>query len=929
MTGPASSILVTLGVDSSELAPGLDAAKAQVQAAQDQMNASGQAATDAMAASTAAPADAWDALAAQITASADAAKAAIAEMAGAAVAPLDLMLAATSGTAASVADLNVVVTQLNTAFEAGTVSAADLAEAETALQIQFDGIVASATAAATAETNLIAAQMAQTTAWAEQDAAIAANTGELTANTAAREGNAAAGGGKFHFRGLYGTISEGLNALMSPAGAAIAAIAGLGGVMAYGAEKTADLNEALANTGSYAGVTAADVETMAREIAGSSMSVGTASSALQALALSGHITGSDLMAAGQAAADMASLTNESMAKAVGAIEKLGEDPLKASVALTDQLHYLSAAEYEQIAKLEAEGNASGAATEAINAIRDAEARRVAAMNQDEPAILHWLQEEVHGWENLGHAMISAAPDGEMVKRNQLATELNALYHQDPGGFTRTAAGVVSFSNANHYFTDNVMGRWSASHAAHVVAEWNALNAKITAEHDKIARGAAVTTGENAAQALAPLIHGFDKVADRADAAKKVTAELMDEVRAGLPLPDGVEQIGRTFSGPGFDYLVNKTAGEMPHAVHITSAHATHDYPDLTSWVPQSVTNELMRTQQTQVDEALAVTKTTESSQAAHQVAMQQMKQQHIQAMVSMGTMGHSTAIAQEQAIQDKIYQIKLAELEKEKALAATKPEEVARINSEIVRLQDSHTATMISLADAASAIQIKDAQGQVSPTLSAFAQITAGFVEGTLTRQQAELRVGEAIVAHEIQWGMQKLINHITIDNAKTLVTAEGEAKRVALTMAAEAEAAAVHALHAVEWIITEAAKAAASAFSAMAGIPIIGPALAVGVSIAAGAEVLALVGQVSSAAGGWERVPMDNAPALLHKDEMVLPADLAEGIRSMTGSGAGSGETHLHFHAVDGPSMSAWFQRNPRVLLDALGHAHRTGHAA
>ncbi len=925
MAGPASSILVTLGVDSSELAPGLDAAKAQVQAAQDQMNASGQAAADAMASATAAPADAWDALAAQIAASADAAKAAIAEMAGEALAPLELLTAATSGTATSLDELVAQEGALIAAFNAGTLSAAQYGEAMDALDAQTATLTASLEAAGAAETDLIAAQMAQTTAWAEQDAAIAANTGELDANTAARDANSASGGG-FRFHGLYGTISEGLNALMSPAGASIAAIAGLGGVMAYGAEKTADLNEALANTGNYAGVTAADVESMAREIAGTSMSVGTASSALQALALSGHITGNDLMAAGQAAADMASLTNESMAKAVGAIEKLGEDPLKASVALTNQLHYLSAAEYEQIAKLEAEGNASGAATEAINAIRDAEARRVAAMNQDEPAILHWLQEEVHGWENLGHAMISAAPDGEMVKRNRLATELNALYHQDPGGFTRTPAGVVSFSNANHYFTDNIMGQWSSSHAAHVVAEWNALNAKITAEHNKIAHDAAITTGENAAQALAPLIHGFDKAADRAAAAKKVTAELMDEVRAGLPLPDGVEQIGRTFSGPGFDYLVNKTAGEMPHAAH--TAHIGADHPTMASWIPQSITNELMRIQQKQVDEAIAVSKTTESSQAAHQVAAQQLKQQHVQAMASMGTISGSSAIEQEQAVADKIYQIKLAELEKEKALAATKPEETARINSEIVRLQDAHTATMVSLADKASAQQIKTSEAVVQPILSTFSQVTAGYVEGTLTRQQAELRLGSALVAETINTGMQMLVHHIAIEEAKTIATAAGTAERVALTIAAEAEAAAIHALHAVEWIITEAAKAAASAFTAMAGIPIIGPVLAVAASVAAGAEVLSLVGNVASASGGWERVPFDNAPALLHKDEMVLPADLAEGIRNMSGGG-GNGETHLHFHAVDGPSMSSWFQRNPHVIVNALAHAHRVGATA
>ena len=954
MAGPADEIIVRLTADAAGLTAGLQSGADAVEEAAAQMAAAGQAATEGMTAGTAEASGAWDALAANVAASTDAAKASIAAMADSARAQLGLMDEAAQASAAAYAELiaaqnaqTVRMTAQDASAGSGAVGGlsgaavaqdaqmqAAIAREEASLRLKsaMSGEIGTAEGAAAAEVQLDAAYEAGAISADEYAAAIARLNIAQEENAASSEGDSAAH--TFRFHGLYGTISEGLNALMTPTGAAIASIGALGGVMAYGAEKTADLNDALVNTGSYAGVTAADVETLATQVAGSSMSVGTASDALRALALSGHITGADLMAAGQAAADMASLTGESMTKAVAAIEKLGQDPLKASVALTDQMHYLSAAEYEQIAKLEAEGNASGAATAAIDAIRDAEARRVAAMNQEEPKVLHWLQEEVRGWENLGHAMISAAPDGEMVKRNKLATELNALYHQDPGGFTRNAAGVVSFSNANHYFTDNIMGRWSAAHAEHLVREWNALNAKMTEEHDKIARAATVTTGENAAQALAPLIHGFDKAADRAEAAKKVTAELMAEVRAGLPLPEGVEQIGRAFSGPGFDYLVNKTAGEMPHAAHIPSVHlqAAKHAKDLYDSIwnagpPVSDAGGAHKLAVEQAQQAAQVSSITLASDASHKEALLHMQDAHISAMASMGTMGASAAIAQEQSIADQIYQIKLAELEKEKALEATKPVEVARINSEIVRLGDAHAATMQSLSDKAAAQQIKDAQGVVSPVLSTFSQVTAGFVEGTLTRQQAELRMGDALVAHEINWGIQKLVNFITIDNAKTIAKAEGEAKRLALTVASEAESAAIHVAHAVAYITTEAAKAAAAAFTAVAGIYIVGPVLAIAASVAAGAEVLSLVGNVASAAGGWERVPFDNAPALLHKDEMVLPADLAEGVRNMTGGGGN--QYHYHIHANDAAGFEGMLRRNPQALVRALGHAHRLGATA
>jgi hypothetical protein len=51
------------------------------------------------------------------------------------------------------------------------------------------------------------------------------------------------------------------------------------------------------------------------------------------------------------------------------------------------------------------------------------------------------------------------------------------------------------------------------------------------------------------------------------------------------------------------------------------------------------------------------------------------------------------------------------------------------------------------------------------------------------------------------------------------------------------------------------------------------------------------------SAAGGWERVPSDTL-AMVHKDEQILPASYAEGLRGLVaGGGKGGGGKAFHYH--------------------------------
>ena len=80
--------------------------------------------------------------------------------------------------------------------------------------------------------------------------------------------------------------------------------------------------------------------------------------------------------------------------------------------------------------------------------------------------------------------------------------------------------------------------------------------------------------------------------------------------------------------------------------------------------------------------------------------------------------------------------------------------------------------------------------------------------------------------------------------------------------------------------------------------------------------------GIVPSAAGGWALPNFAGAtPALLHGREMVLPADISQGLRDMIASGgAGDAHFHAHFHGpADGPAISRWFRDNLKSNSGAL----------
>jgi len=116
---------------------------------------------------------------------------------------------------------------------------------------------------------------------------------------------------------------------------------------------------------------------------------------------------------------------------------------------------------------------------------------------------------------------------------------------------------------------------------------------------------------------------------------------------------------------------------------------------------------------------------------------------------------------------------------------------------------------------------------------------------------------------------------------------------------------------------LTTAKGAAGHAYDAVVGIPYVGPFLA------PAAAAVAFTGVMAFAEGGWDRVPSDQV-AMIHKNEMVLPASIAEPVRQM--AAAGGGGPQVHIHAMDAPSVQALFRRHQGSLMSVMAEAMRNG---
>lgn len=214
------------------------------------------------------------------------------------------------------------------------------------------------------------------------------------------------------------SLAGAMNLLLNPVSIALAAV---GGSMLYVAEQNAKMNEALVLTGGYAGVTADQFRNMASAATADGATFSKAAESVTELAAKGRLTGDEIAKLGKTTANMATYASVSVKQMVDEFTKLADEPVKASVKLNDQYHYLTESTYDQIVALEKQGDATGAAQVAVEAFSKAMDERTKEIAANEGIILKgWrdIKEMINGAVEAVGSFGAAATPGQVVARMQ-------------------------------------------------------------------------------------------------------------------------------------------------------------------------------------------------------------------------------------------------------------------------------------------------------------------------------------------------------------------------------------------------------------------------------------------------------------------------------------------------------------------------------
>jgi hypothetical protein len=214
-------------------------------------------------------------------------------------------------------------------------------------------------------------------------------------------------------------------------------------------------------------------------------------------------------------------------------------------------------------------------------------------------------------------------------------------------------------------------------------------------------------------------------------------------------------------------------------------------------------------------------------------------------------------------------------------------------------------------------------QSLMQPIQRAFDTSITGMILGTTTLQKAVANIAQSIIAEFVNLGVKMVTNWIASELAMTTATEAGAAARTAADGEGMAAGLAIKAANAIKSIATDSAQAFSGIFAFLA--PIMGPAAA-GPAAAGEATVMAAASGIASAAGGW-MVPSDQL-AMVHQNEMILPANISQGLQNMISAngGAGAGAVVVNVSAIDSQDVKRFFQSNGSLLVNAVNKAMRNG---
>jgi phage-related minor tail protein len=870
------------------------------------------------------------------------------------------------------------LTNLNTAFAGNLASSAGMAEAEYALDTAMQAGAVTASEYAGYLDTLNAAEGATVTSTEAVTAAMQINGG--TARELGVLIGELARGNYTRLEGSSITLANRTGLLQQAFSPLGMAIIGVGAVIAttvdwmiQGAEESDRMQAALIANGDASGYTYGQLMQLSESLRSTMTTAQQADEAVLKLAQSGRFFGDELGDAARAATNMADVTGSSVDKVVEDMERVAENPVKALRSLNDAYNLISPQEAAEIKRLQDEGETAEAAARAIKDIATVEQQRNSQLQQSEGYVSNFVHTWTSGWTNIKAAVMNwGAPATVQQQLNEVTQEINDFAQKNQGRLTQLD-GKIQFDSKG-------LLPYQIQRVNAMLEQYDTLTKQVTADQQKQQQVAA--QGANNQSAVDGILGDKDGAGQLEEQLRKMEADQQvsydrreefetaywqnilatakkgsaDYIEAWQHVQSEQQQLDRQQSEAWQEAQRQKTEASKQAASRAiediqmerdaTNAASEDRIQADTKWASTALRlygqdsaqyraalnarkadtkayfDELQKEAQ-QATEAQAAQDKTDLENALSNI------QQKRQAAQGAERDGEITA-AQLLATQQQLYQQDL------NAYAAYLAEKVQLDQGNVKALEKdaqewveaSRKANQQMQADTSQYQKTLQQQWQqtLRPITQAFDQSITGMIQGTKTLSQTWRSMLADLLMSEIRAGVQMVAHWAATELAKTAATNAGNASRIASNEAAARTGMAQDAAMSEKEIMNSAYTAGAKAYQAVVGIPIVGPVLAPVAAATAFTGVMAF-DNIASAAGGWDRVPFDGAKAILHKDEMVLPSHIAGPMRQMAQSGmaaGGSGGQTIHVHANDARSFGQLLQRDPHTFTKAAKKALR-----
>lgn len=194
--------------------------------------------------------------------------------------------------------------------------------------------------------------------------------------------------------GGVGSSFKAVLSLITPMRIAMLGLVGVTGSLAIaaykGSKEFTEYNKQLILTGSYAGKTASQLDSLAKQLSGNGITQYRMVDALAKVVGSGAFSGNQVGIVADISAKMEKAVGQDIDKTIEHFKRLKDDPVKAVTELNNSLHFLTAKQYEQITAAEAQGRTEKAAELATKAYAE-------AMNQRSMSIVDNLGTLERAW----------------------------------------------------------------------------------------------------------------------------------------------------------------------------------------------------------------------------------------------------------------------------------------------------------------------------------------------------------------------------------------------------------------------------------------------------------------------------------------------------------------------------------------------------